>query len=165
MEAVFRGCVEDERQARGAHVLLSSHILTEVEALCDRVTIIRAGRTVDTGTLADLRHLTRTSITASWPAARAGSTGRAGVHDLDVDGHARLRCQVDTNALEEVHAPLTAVGVRSLASQPPTLEELFLRHYAVDGRPRRRAGQNRPTPLTAGRDSRSPLPRPALPAA
>ena len=115
-------------------MLLSSHILSEVEALCDRVTIIRDGRTVETGTLADLRHLTRTSISAELAAAPAGLAQLPGVHDLDVQefsGHgARVRCEVDTDKLDEVLRQLTAAGVRSLTSQPPTLEELFLRHYA-----------------------------------
>ncbi|MFD8595836.1 ATP-binding cassette domain-containing protein [Kitasatospora sp. NPDC059646] len=124
MEEVFRECVAEARD-RGATVLLSSHILSEVEALCDRVSIIRAGRTVETGTLAELRHLTRTSVDAEL----AGPPPRpAYAHDLTVDGH-RLRCQVDTENLDTLLAELTAVGVRSLISRPPTLEELFLRHY------------------------------------
>ena len=128
MEAAFRECVEEERQA-GRTVLLSSHILSEVEALCDRVTIIREGRTVDSGALADLRHLSRTSVRAEVTRPPDGLAGLAGVHDLDVSGN-RVSCQVDNDALSEVLARLVAAGVRSLASQPPTLEELFLRHYA-----------------------------------
>ena len=128
MEAAFRECVEEERQA-GRTVLLSSHILSEVEALCDRVTIIREGRTVDSGALADLRHLSRTSVRAEVARPPDGLAGLPGVHDLDVSGN-RVSCQVDNDALGEVLARLAAAGVRSLASQPPTLEELFLRHYA-----------------------------------
>jgi ABC-2 type transport system ATP-binding protein len=128
MEAAFRECVEEERQA-GRTVLLSSHILSEVEALCDRVTIIREGRTVDSGALADLRHLSRTSVRAEVARPPDGLAGLPGVHDLDVSGN-RVSCQVDNDALGEVLARLVAAGVRSLASQPPTLEELFLRHYA-----------------------------------
>ena len=128
MEAAFRECVEEERQA-GRTVLLSSHILSEVEALCDRVTIIREGRTVDSGALADLRHLSRTSVRAEVTRPPDGLAGLPGVHDLDVSGD-RVSCQVDNDALGEVLARLVAAGVRSLASQPPTLEELFLRHYA-----------------------------------
>jgi ABC-2 type transport system ATP-binding protein len=127
MEAVFRACIEDERR-RGRTVLLSSHILAEVEALCDRVTIIRAGRAVESGTLAELRHLTRTSLTAELANPPAGLSELSGVHGLQVDG-TRLRCQVDADALNEVLRRLTAAGVRGLVSQPPTLEELFLRHY------------------------------------
>ena len=127
MEAAFRECVEEERQA-GRTVLLSSHILSEVEALCDRVTIIREGRTVDSGALADLRHLSRTSVHAEVTRPPDGLAGLPGVHDLDISGD-RVSCQVDNDALIEVLARLVAAGVRSLASQPPTLEELFLRHY------------------------------------
>jgi ABC-2 type transport system ATP-binding protein len=149
MEAVFRECAEEERRA-GRTILLSSHILSEVEALCDRVTIIRAGRAVESGALADLRHLTRTSIHAELARAPAGLAGLAGVHDLDVVG-TRVQCQVDNSALDEVLSRLTEAGVRSLVSQPPTLEELFLRHYS-DGsgnhpRPASAAGQaDRPAP-------------------
>ena len=130
MEAAFREAVEDLTRA-GTTVLLSSHILSEVEALCDRVTIIRAGRAVDSGALADLRHLTRASVDAELAAPPSGLAGLAGVHDLDVIG-TRVRCQVDNSALDEVLRRLTAAGVRSLVCRPPTLEELFLRHYSAD---------------------------------
>jgi ABC-2 type transport system ATP-binding protein len=136
MEAVFRQCAEEER-SRGRTVLLSSHILSEVEALCDRVTIIRAGRTVETGTLTELRHLTRTSIAAELGSVPQGLGQLAGVHDLVVDpgqdGGSRVRCEVDSDRLADVLRLLVAAGVRTLVSQPPTLEELFLRHYAADG--------------------------------
>jgi ABC-2 type transport system ATP-binding protein len=127
MESEFRSCIEEEKQ-RGRTVLLSSHILSEVEALCDRVTIVRLGQAVESGSLADLRHLTRTSITAELDAP-PGLEGLPGVHNLDISGN-RLRCEVDTDKLTAVLAALAAAGVRSLTSQPPTLEELFLRHYA-----------------------------------
>jgi ABC-2 type transport system ATP-binding protein len=127
MEEVFRECVADERRA-GRTVLLSSHILAEVEALCDRVSIIRAGRTVETGTLAGLRHLTRTSVTAELAGEPHGLASLPGVHDLRVDG-TTVRCQVDTTQLDALLRALTAAGVRGLSCQPPTLEELFLRHY------------------------------------
>jgi ABC-2 type transport system ATP-binding protein len=130
MEAVFRDCIE-ERRAAGTTVLLSSHILAEVEALCDRVTIIRAGRAVESGTLADLRHLTRTSIVAETERPPAGLAALAGVHDLHVQGD-RARFDVDTSHLDEALRRLTQFGVRSLTSRPPTLEELFLRHYGDD---------------------------------
>jgi ABC-2 type transport system ATP-binding protein len=133
MEAVFRECAQDER-ARGRTVLLSSHILSEVEALCDRVTIIRAGRTVETGTLAGLRHLTRTSIAAELSRPVSGLDRLAGVHDLVLetgsDGGSRVRCEVDSDQLDALLAAIVPAGVRTLVSQPPTLEELFLRHYA-----------------------------------
>jgi len=135
MEAVFRQSAEEER-ARGRTVLLSSHILSEVEALCDRVTIIRAGRTVETGTLAELRHLTRTSIAAELDSVPQGLDRLAGIHDLVVDpgedGRSRVRCEVDSDQLADALGLLVAAGVRTLASQPPTLEELFLRHYSDD---------------------------------
>jgi ABC-2 type transport system ATP-binding protein len=127
MEEVFQTCVEEERH-RGRTVLLSSHILSEVEALCDRVTIIRKGRTVETGTLADLRHLTRTSITAELATPPAGLADLPGVQALDVEG-TRVRCEVDTDKLDGLLTALVKAGVRSLTSRPPTLEELFLRHY------------------------------------
>jgi polyether ionophore transport system ATP-binding protein len=127
MEAVFRDCVEEERRA-GRTVLLSSHILSEVEALCDRVTIIRAGRTVDSGALADLRHLSRTSVRAELARPPEGLDGLPGLHDLDIEG-TRVSCQADNSALDGLLKRLTDAGVRSLVSQPPTLEELFLRHY------------------------------------
>jgi len=145
MEAAFRECIEEERQG-GRTVLLSSHILSEVEALCDRVTIIRAGRTVETGTLAELRHLTRTSIAAELSGPPQGLDMLPGVHDLAIDASpagegppgerpTRVRCEVDSEQLAEVLKRLVAAGVRSLVSQPPTLEELFLRHYAPEPQP------------------------------
>jgi ABC-2 type transport system ATP-binding protein len=127
MEATFREVIREELQSERT-VLLSSHILAEVEALCDRVSIIRAGRIVESGTLADLRHLTRTSVTAELAAPPEGLRELAGVHDLQVDG-TRVRLQVDPASLDEALRRLSAAGVRSLTSQPPTLEELFLRHY------------------------------------
>ena len=132
MEAVFRQCADEER-ARGRTILLSSHILSEVEALCDRVTIIRAGRTVETGTLTELRHLTRTSIAAELAGQPAALADLTGVHDLVVDpgkdGGSRVRCEVDSDRLQDVLQLLVTAGVRTMTSQPPTLEELFLRHY------------------------------------
>jgi ABC-2 type transport system ATP-binding protein len=130
MEAAFRACIEEERDS-GRTVLLSSHILSEVEQLCDRVTIVRLGKTVETGSLADLRHLTRTSVAAELDAPPQGLDLLPGVHDLDIAG-SRVRCEVDTDKLTGFLRQLTAAGVRSLTSQPPTLEELFLRHYAGD---------------------------------
>ena len=135
MEAIFRGCAEEER-ARGRTMLLSSHILSEVEALCDRVTIIRAGRAVESGTLAELRHLTMTSISAELSGEPAGLDRLAGVHDLVIDrlqdGGSRVRCEVDSDKLEDLLRVLVSARVRTLVSQPPTLEELFLRHYSGD---------------------------------
>ncbi|MFI8824438.1 ATP-binding cassette domain-containing protein [Streptomyces sp. NPDC053431] len=128
MEEVFQDCVEEARD-RGTTVLLSSHILSEVETLCDRVSIIRKGRTVESGSLAELRHLTRTSVAAELAGPPNGLARLPGVHDLEVTGR-RVRLQVDTDKLDAVLRSLTETGVRSLTSTPPTLEELFLRHYA-----------------------------------
>ena len=130
MEAEFSRCIRERRDA-GTTVLLSSHILSEVEALCDRISILRAGRTVETGTLTELRHLTRTAVTARLDRLPNGLDALRrlpAVHDLAVDGE-QVRMHVDTERIGEVLAVLTAAGVRSLVAQPPTLEELFLRHY------------------------------------
>jgi ABC-2 type transport system ATP-binding protein len=127
MAEVFEQCIREVRDA-GRTVLFSSHILAEVEAICDRVTIIRAGRTVETGSLAELRHLTRTSITAETIEPPVGLDALAGLHDLRVDDH-RARFDVDTPHLGGALEHLTRLGVRTLVSRPPTLEELFLRHY------------------------------------
>lgn len=127
MEEVFRQCIEEER-GRNRTVLLSSHILSEVEALCDRISIIRRGKVVETGTLSDLRHLTRTSIQAELAGSPNGLAQLPGVHSLDIEGY-RVRCEVDTAQLDGVMKQLSASGIRSLVAQPPTLEELFLRHY------------------------------------
>jgi ABC-2 type transport system ATP-binding protein len=127
MEAAFRDCVSAERRG-GRTVLLSSHILAEAEALADRVTIIRAGRTVETGTLAELRHLTRTTVDAQLDRPLPPDS-LPGVYNVALDG-TRLRCEVDSAAINEVLRRLTAVGVRTLTCRPPTLEELFLRQYS-----------------------------------
>ncbi|TCJ97224.1 ABC transporter ATP-binding protein [Nocardia alba] len=130
MEQVFQDCVRDAA-ARGATVLLSSHILSEVEHLCDRVTIIRAGVTVESGSLNELRHLSRTAITADLIGDPGDLSTMAGVGDVERDG-STLRCQVDADHLGALIRVLGDAGVRSLTSAPPTLEDLFLRHYHVD---------------------------------
>jgi ABC-2 type transport system ATP-binding protein len=127
MEAVFTEYIHEVRDA-GRSVLLSSHILAEVEKLCDTVTIIRNGATVESGTLADLRHLTRSSVTAVTERDPAGLAGVAGVHGLSIDGD-RVTFLVDNAQLDGVVRELAALGVRSLVTAPPSLEELFLRHY------------------------------------
>jgi polyether ionophore transport system ATP-binding protein len=127
METVFQDTIREIMQD-GRTVLLSSHILAEVEALCDRVSIIRGGRTVESGTLAELRHLTRTSIAVESERPVVGLENLPGVHDPHVDG-LRARFDVETAQLDSALKFLTTFGVRSLTSQPPTLEELFLRHY------------------------------------
>jgi len=131
MEQQFRECVREATE-RGTTVLLSSHILSEVEALCDRVTIIRAGRTVESGSLSQLRHLSRTSITAELLGDPGDLSRISGLGDIERDG-AILRCQVDNEHLGELIRILGDTGVRSLTSAAPTLEELFLRHYHVGG--------------------------------
>ncbi|HVV37345.1 MAG TPA: ABC transporter ATP-binding protein [Acidimicrobiales bacterium] len=127
MEAVFQDCIR-EVKAEGRTVLLSSHILAEAEALCDRVSIIRAGRVKQSGTLAELRGATRTTIVAEVDHAADGLSRVRGIHGFVVDGH-RVRFDVDTAHLEAAVRRLGELGVRSLVSHPPTLEELFLRQY------------------------------------
>jgi ABC-2 type transport system ATP-binding protein len=127
MEQVFADCVA-ERVAGGTTVLLSSHILSEVERLADRVTIIREGRAVESGTLDELRHLRRSRITATTTRVPERLDDLPGVHDLMVDGPT-LGCTVDQDALPEVLHRLTEAGVTALTSAPPTLEELFLDAY------------------------------------
>ncbi|ACZ88152.1 ABC transporter ATP-binding protein [Streptosporangium roseum] len=127
MEAVFRDSVAEEK-ARGRTVLLSSHILSEVEALCDRVSIIRGGRTVESGTLVELRHLTSTSVVAEVASPPYGLAELPGVSDLHIEGM-RVSCQVEPRHLDELFQRLTALGLRGVTAAPPTLEDLFMRHY------------------------------------
>jgi ABC-2 type transport system ATP-binding protein len=127
MESEFQRCIDEFRDAGGT-VLLSSHILAEVERLCDRVSILREGRVVEAGTLAELRHLTRTSIHAELAAPPDGLGTHAGIHDFVAEGN-RVDFEVDTELLGDVLAHLGTYGILTLTSQPPTLEELFLRHY------------------------------------
>jgi ABC-type multidrug transport system ATPase subunit len=130
MELVFQDVVRELRNA-GRTVLLSSHILAEVEALCDRVTIIRAGRAAETGTFDELRHLTRTSVVVETAKPIGTLDGLTGVHDARID-HTRAQFSADTEQLNRILGHLTEFGVRSLTSSPPTLEELFMRHYGDD---------------------------------
>ncbi len=138
MESVFQQCIQEVKR-QGRTVLLSSHILAEIEALCDRVSIIRLGRTVESGTLADLRHLTRTSIAVETTQPLTGLEALPGVHDVVVEDH-HARFDVDTAQLDTVVRRLAPLGVRSLTSTPPTLEELFLRHYGDEQADRREGG-------------------------
>lgn len=153
MESVFQDCIDEVRRA-GRTVLLSSHILAEVEALCDRVSIIRAGRTVESGTLAELRHLTRTSVEVETEQPPIALDGLAGVHDLHVEGH-RARFDVDTAQLGAAVDRLAALGVRALACHPPTLEELFMRHYGDELAGERRAVERSAAEAGAGAGARS----------
>ncbi len=134
MEEVFRQVIRETQRDDGRTVLLSSHILAEVEALCDRVTIIRDGRAVESGTLADLRHLTRTSIRAELAGPATGLADLAGVHNLRTH-QSQVSFDVETAALDPVLRQLAEAGIRSLVSQPPTLEQLFLRHYSTASSP------------------------------
>jgi ABC-2 type transport system ATP-binding protein len=133
MESVFQTCIR-EMSGEGRTVLLSSHILAEVEALCDRVSIIRLGRTVETGTLSELRHLTRTTISVETTEPLNGFTSLNGVHDFqaDPDNGLAARFDVDSAHLDPVVRHLSSFGVTSLICQPPTLEEMFLRHYGEE---------------------------------
>ncbi|TNY37987.1 ABC transporter ATP-binding protein [Thermomonospora catenispora] len=127
MDAVFRECVQEAKRA-GRTVLLSSHILAEVEALADRISIIREGRIAESGTMDQLRHLTRLTVTVETARPLTGLDALPGVHDLHLDG-TRARFEVDPEHLGRVHRHLADLDVRSLTSTPPTLEELFMRHY------------------------------------
>ncbi|MCB0925070.1 MAG: ABC transporter ATP-binding protein [Mycobacterium sp.] len=130
MENVFRQTVREARD-RGVTVLLSSHILAETEALCRRVTIIRAGRTVESGAVASMRHLSQTSIRAELLGDPGDVSTIPGVTDVAISDGV-LYAQADGDGLPALVAALARAGVRGLVSQPPTLEELFLRHYTLD---------------------------------
>ncbi|MGW0808750.1 ABC transporter ATP-binding protein [Nonomuraea sp. NPDC002799] len=138
MEAVFTECVQEVKR-EGRSVLLSSHILAEVEKLCDTVTIIRKGHTVQSGTLADLRHLTRSTVIAVTAADARSLASEPGVEELVAQG-GKITFKVDNDHLDQVVRRLSAFGVRSLVCNPPSLEELFLRQY----------GEHRPALVTAG---------------
>ncbi len=127
MEAQFREYISEVR-GDGRTVLLSSHTLSEVEALCDRVTIIRDGVVVESGTLAELRHLALTAVAANLTTMPEGLADLPGVHDVVVRGQ-RVSASVEPSGMAALMAALSAGGVTALTSAPPTLEELFLRHY------------------------------------
>ncbi|MEL7977612.1 ABC transporter ATP-binding protein [Isoptericola sp. F-RaC21] len=148
MEAVFTEQVR-EAKAAGTSVLLSSHILSEVEKVCDTVTIIRGGRSVESGTLDDLRHLTRSAVTAVVDGDPSAIGSMAGVHDLATTGNGagtRVTFDVDNSEMGRVLPAISALGVHSFTAQPPSLEELFMRHYgdelAADGVPADGAGRH-----------------------
>jgi ABC-2 type transport system ATP-binding protein len=129
MEQTFRSCVHEARAA-GQTVFLSSHVLSEVEALCDRVAILRAGRLVEVGTLAQLRHLSAVTVEATFDGAPPDVTGVRGVRGVAVTGQ-HLACQV-TGPIDELLVVLAAARPRTLLSREPSLEELFLQHYGSD---------------------------------
>ena len=133
MEGVFRKCVKELKKA-GKTVFLSSHILAEVEALCDRVSIIREGEIIETGSFQELRHLTRTSITVDTFKPITGLEEIEGVHNLSIEGnHAHF--SVDAEKIDTLIKHLTQFGITSLLSAPPTLEELFIRYYGDEYSP------------------------------
>ena len=130
MEAVFQDCIREAKQA-GRTVLLSSHILAQVEALADRVSIIRSGRIVETGALGELRHLARTTITVGLERDVPTLRRMSGVHDLVREG-SRLHFSADTAHLPEIMRALGEHDIESLTATPPTLEQLLLRHYGKE---------------------------------
>ncbi|MCU4295641.1 ABC transporter ATP-binding protein [Brevibacterium permense] len=130
MEAVFQDCIREAKEA-GRTVLLSSHILAQVEALADRVSIIRSGRIVETGTLSELRHLSRTTITVGLEHDVPALAEMTGVHDLVREG-SRLHFSADTAQLPRIMRALGEHDVDSLTATPPTLEQLLLRHYGKE---------------------------------
>jgi polyether ionophore transport system ATP-binding protein len=133
MARVFRECVTEARE-HGQTVFLSSHILSEVEAVCDRIAILRAGRLVDIGTLQEMRHLSSLQVEADVDGPMPDVAGVPGVSAVTVDG-STLRCHV-TGSIEPLLAVLTPAGVHRLVSREPSLEELFLAHYGADAEAR-----------------------------
>ncbi len=127
MEAVFQECIR-EAKAEGRTVLLSSHILAQVEVLADRISIVRSGTVVESGSLTDLRHLSRTAVTVTTAVPIVGLSERAGVHDVREES-GRTRFDVDAHHLPEVMRELASHDVQTLTASPPTLEQLLLRHY------------------------------------
>ncbi|ATW27468.1 ABC transporter ATP-binding protein [Candidatus Formimonas warabiya] len=127
MEAVFQECVAGVKKD-GKTVLLSSHILSEVEALCDRVSIIRQGKIAETGTLSELRHLTRTTVNVETGRLATGLEKLSGVHDVSQNG-LKYRFSVDSDAMTGVMEALLPLEIKALTAEPPSLEELFMRHY------------------------------------
>lgn len=131
MEAVFQQCIGEAAQ-EGRTILLSSHILAEVESLCEVVTIIRAGRTVQSGTLTELRHLTRTTVTVTTRRSPDGLSAVPGVHNVQTGGDQAdgVTFDVDAEHLDAVMSTLAGLGIVTITANPPTLEDLFLREYS-----------------------------------
>lgn len=130
MEAVFQEILREDQNA-GRTVLLSSHILGQVEKLADRVSIIRMGKTIETGTLEEMRHLTRSTVQAHITGPAQGLEALPGVHSVTRSDDF-VSFDVDGDDLPAAIEFLTANGMRSLVCHPPTLEQLFLRHYGDD---------------------------------
>ncbi len=150
MEAVFQEEIAREKE-RGRSVLLSSHILSEAEALADRVSIIRDGVVVQTGTLDDLRHRTRTTIRATLAHAPATPADLAPLEEVRLDG-ASVHGTVDAERVGDALAALGRFGISALTATPPSLEDLFLRHYGDDAAPTRPPAA--PTPAARRRHGR-----------
>ncbi|MCR6107491.1 ABC transporter ATP-binding protein [Salipaludibacillus agaradhaerens] len=127
MEQIFQECVKDVKE-QGKSVLLSSHILSEVEKLCDKVAIIRDGRIIETGTLTELRHLTRTNVLVETKQPITDLSQLNGVHEIDETDQG-LAFQIDTEEMDNVMRHISEFGIVKLESSPPTLEDLFMRHY------------------------------------
>jgi ABC-2 type transport system ATP-binding protein len=138
MEQAFRQCIHEAKERRQT-VFLSSHILSEVEALCDRVAILRAGVMVDLGSLSEMRHLSASTVEATFEGPVPDLTGVAGVSDVKVDSH-RVRCQVH-GPIEPLLKVLASSSVLELQSREPSLEELFLAHYGEG------TGRDQPAPV------------------
>lgn len=139
MEIVFQDVVAETR-AGGTSVFLSSHTLAQVEALADRISIVRDGRVVESGSLAELRHMTRTTLEFVTELPAEGLAERPGIHAVRAE-HGRTVCEVDGEQLPAVISTLAPLGVRTLQAHPPTLEQLLIRHYgAIDGRHHELAG-------------------------
>ncbi|MFD1037749.1 ATP-binding cassette domain-containing protein [Virgibacillus byunsanensis] len=127
MEQVFQKCVMNIKK-EGKSVLLSSHILSEVEKLCDRVGIIRQGKLIETGTLSELRHLTRTNLFVETKEQISSLTEWKGVHHIE-EKDKGMSFQVDSEEMDNVMKYITQYGIVKLESAPPKLEDLFMRHY------------------------------------
>ncbi|KKK37455.1 ABC transporter ATP-binding protein [Mesobacillus campisalis] len=132
MERVFQECVMKAKR-EGKSILLSSHILSEVERLCDTVGIIREGKIIETGTLAELRHLTRTSLLVETKQPISQLEQIQGVHDIE-NLQQGISLQVDTEKLGDVITYLSQFDIVKLESAPPKLEDLFMRHYKTSNR-------------------------------
>lgn len=132
MEAAFTESIQ-EIKAEGRSVLLSSHIFSEVEKLADAVTIIKEGATVESGTLAQLRHLTRTRVSVVLKKDAEGLTGLTGVHEIRKEGD-RITFSLDNEAMGPVMARLASLAPVGLTVNPPSLEDLFLSHYKTEDR-------------------------------
>ena len=138
MEKVFQECVMEVKN-QGKSVLLSSHILSEVEKLCDRVCIIRQGQIIETGTLSELRHLTRTQMLVDTKEHITGLQELKGIHEIEESDHG-ISFQIDSDQLDHVIKHISQFGIIKLESAPPTLEDLFMRHY--EGSTNTRVGGN-----------------------